>query len=230
MSLGGGKSPSLDEVINKCVLGGLHFAVAAGNDNRDACNYSPAGAKKAVTVGAYTLGDERAYFSNYGKCLDIFAPGMNILSTFKGSKTAITTLSGTSMASPHIAGLLAYLLSIYPSETFDPTFDDTGRLVAIESQRILSSPFSESASPSSLYAMAHRALPSFISSYLPAPEFIDVVLQHTQDDAVPIPKKPETLTPEQLKQALLALASPSMLAQLPDETINLLAFNNATVS
>jgi len=202
--------------------------VSPGNDNRNACNYSPAGAVKPVTVGASTLGDERAYFSNYGKCVDIFAPGMNILSTFKGSKTAITTLSGTSMASPHIAGLLAYLLSIYPSKTFDPIFDTSSRLVAIESQRVLSTPFSESPSPSSLYAMAHRALPSFISSYLPAPEFIDVVMQHTRDDVAPTPKKPETLTPAQLKQALLALASPNMLAELPDETINLLAFNNAT--
>jgi cerevisin len=229
MSLGGGKSPSLDEVINRSVAGGLHFAVAAGNDNRDACNYSPAGAVKAVTVGASTLGDERAYFSNHGKCVDVFAPGMNILSTFKGSETAITTLSGTSMAAPHIAGLLAYFLSIYPSKTFDPTFDTADRLVAIESQRVLSTPFSESASPSSLYAMAHRALPSFISSYLPAPEFIDAVMQHARDDAAPIPK-PDTLTPAQLKQALLALASPGLLADLPEQTTNRLAFNNATTT
>jgi len=203
------------------------LTVSSGNDNRDACNYSPAGAVKAVTVGASTLGDERAYFSNHGKCVDVFAPGMNILSTFKGSETAITTLSGTSMAAPHIAGLLAYFLSIYPSKTFDPTFDTADRLVAIESQRVLSTPFSESASPSSLYAMAHRALPSFISSYLPAPEFIDAVMQHARDDAAPIPK-PDTLTPAQLKQALLALASPGLLADLPEQTTNRLAFNNAT--
>jgi cerevisin len=99
---------------------GLHFAVAAGNDNRDACSYSPAAAEKAVTVGASTLGDERAYFSNYGPCVDVFAPGLNILSTWIGSEHAVNTISGTSMASPHTAGLLAYLLSIYPSTTFDP--------------------------------------------------------------------------------------------------------------
>ncbi|KAI9930035.1 hypothetical protein ASPWEDRAFT_167705 [Aspergillus wentii DTO 134E9] len=116
MSLGGGKSPTLDLAVNAAVDAGLHFAVAAGNDNADACNYSPASAENAVTVGASTLGDERAYFSNYGKCTDIFAPGLNILSTWTGSKHAVNTISGTSMASPHIAGLLAYYVSLYPAQ------------------------------------------------------------------------------------------------------------------
>lgn len=116
MSLGGGKSPLLDQAVNAAVDAGIHFAVAAGNDNADSCNYSPAAAKNAVTVGASTLADERAYFSNYGTCNDIFAPGLNIQSTWIGSKYAINTISGTSMASPHIAGLLAYLLSLQPSK------------------------------------------------------------------------------------------------------------------
>ncbi|BDD59618.1 Suppressor of the cold-sensitive snRNP bioproteinsis mutant brr1-1 [Monascus purpureus] len=116
MSLGGGKSRALDQMVNAAVEAGVHFAVAAGNDNADACSYSPAAAEKAVTVGASTLGDERAYFSNYGKCTDIFAPGLNIVSTWVGSKHAINTISGTSMASPHIAGLLAYYLSLQPSK------------------------------------------------------------------------------------------------------------------
>lgn len=114
MSLGGGKSPSLDLAVNAAVKAGIHFAVAAGNDNADACNYSPAAAENAVTVGASTLSDARAYFSNYGKCVDIFGPGLNILSTYIGSKQAVATLSGTSMASPHIAGLLSYYLSLQP--------------------------------------------------------------------------------------------------------------------
>ncbi|KAJ5183038.1 Subtilisin-like serine protease [Penicillium capsulatum] len=114
MSLGGGSSRTLDLAVNAAVDAGIHFAVAAGNDNADACNYSPAAAEKAVTVGASTLGDERAYFSNYGKCTDIFAPGLNILSTWVGSKYAVNTISGTSMASPHIAGLLAYYVSLQP--------------------------------------------------------------------------------------------------------------------
>lgn len=115
MSLGGGKSTVLDLAVNAAVDAGIHFAVAAGNDNANSCNYSPAAAAKAVTVGASTLADERAYFSNFGKCNDIFAPGLNILSTWIGSKYATNTISGTSMASPHICGLLAYYLSLQPS-------------------------------------------------------------------------------------------------------------------
>ena len=115
MSLGGGKSRVLDLAVNAAVDAGLHFAVAAGNDNADSCNYSPAAAENAVTVGASTLADERAYFSNYGTCNDIFAPGLNVLSTWIGSKYATNIISGTSMASPHIAGLLAYMLSLQPS-------------------------------------------------------------------------------------------------------------------
>jgi len=114
MSLGGGKSTTLDKAVDAAVGLGLHFAVAAGNDNADACNYSPAAAKKAVTVGASNFDDERAYFSNYGKCVDIFAPGLSIKSTWIGSDHAVNTISGTSMASPHIAGLLAYFLSLAP--------------------------------------------------------------------------------------------------------------------
>ncbi|EEU45718.1 uncharacterized protein NECHADRAFT_61473 [Fusarium vanettenii 77-13-4] len=116
MSLGGGKTQALDAAVNAAVRTGVHFAVAAGNDNADACNYSPAAAAEPVTVGASALDDSRAYFSNYGKCTDIFAPGLNIQSTWIGSKYAINTISGTSMASPHIAGLLAYYLSLQPAE------------------------------------------------------------------------------------------------------------------
>ncbi|KAK3694286.1 serine protease [Podospora appendiculata] len=119
MSLGGGKTQALDDIVDAAVTAGIHFAVAAGNDNANACNYSPAASKKAVTVGASGLDDSRAYFSNYGKCTDIFAPGLSILSTWIGSKYATNTISGTSMASPHIAGLLAYYLSLQPSKDSD---------------------------------------------------------------------------------------------------------------
>ncbi|RDA88413.1 hypothetical protein CP532_5595, partial [Ophiocordyceps camponoti-leonardi (nom. inval.)] len=115
MSLGGGKTMALDAAVNAAVDAGVHFAVAAGNDNADACNYSPAAAGKPLTVGASALDDSRAYFSNYGKCTDIFAPGLSILSTWIGSKYAVNTISGTSMASPHICGLLAYYLSLQPA-------------------------------------------------------------------------------------------------------------------
>lgn len=119
MSLGGGSSKALDLAVNAAVGAGLHFAVAAGNDNQDACNYSPAAAEKAVTVGASSLSDARAYFSNHGKCVDIFAPGLNVLSTWIGSKLATNTISGTSMASPHICGLLSYFLSLAPPSDSD---------------------------------------------------------------------------------------------------------------
>jgi len=114
MSLGGGKSTALDMSVNAAVGAGLHFAVAAGNDNADACSYSPAAAESAVTVGASNIADQRAEFSNIGKCVDIFAPGVNVESTWIGTKYATNTISGTSMASPHIAGLLAYFISLQP--------------------------------------------------------------------------------------------------------------------
>ncbi|PHH59297.1 hypothetical protein CDD81_3408 [Ophiocordyceps australis] len=115
MSLGGGKTSALEAAVNAAVRAGVHFAVAAGNDNADACDYSPAGASEPVTVGASALDDSRAYFSNYGRCTDIFGPGLSIQSTWIGSKHAVNTISGTSMASPHICGLLAYYLSLQPS-------------------------------------------------------------------------------------------------------------------
>ncbi|QLG74419.1 hypothetical protein HG535_0G03020 [Zygotorulaspora mrakii] len=116
MSLGGGKSPALDLAVNAAVAAGIHFAVAAGNENQDACSTSPASAEGPITVGASTLSDDRAYFSNWGKCVDIFAPGLNVLSTYIGSDDATATLSGTSMASPHVAGLLSYLLALQPGK------------------------------------------------------------------------------------------------------------------
>jgi cerevisin len=115
MSLGGGKTSALDAAVNAAVKAGVHFAVAAGNDNADACKYSPAAAELPLTVGASDLSDDRAYFSNYGKCTDIFGPGVSIQSTWIGSSHAINTISGTSMASPHLAGLLAYYLSLQPA-------------------------------------------------------------------------------------------------------------------
>jgi cerevisin len=119
MSLGGGKSLALERVVDAAVGMGIHFAVAAGNDNVDACNYSPAGAKKAITVGASTITDSMAYFSNIGPCVDIFAPGLDITSTWIGSPDATNTISGTSMAAPHVCGVLALYLGeqVYDTET-----------------------------------------------------------------------------------------------------------------
>ncbi|KAJ1920296.1 proteinase B [Mycoemilia scoparia] len=112
MSLGGGRSRSLDLTVDAAVKGGVFYAVAAGNENHDACQSSPAASELALTVGASTIADERAWFSNYGKCTDVFAPGKDILSAWIGSKFATNVISGTSMATPHVAGLAAYFLSL----------------------------------------------------------------------------------------------------------------------
>ncbi|KAK7408512.1 proteinase B [Neonectria punicea] len=162
MSLGGGKTQALDAAVNAAVRTGIHFAVAAGNDNADACNYSPAAANEPVTVGASALDDSRAYFSNYGKCTDIFAPGLNIQSTWIGSKYAVNTISGTSMASPHIAGLLAYYLSLQPAEDSE-------------------------------YAVA-------------------------------------SITPKELKESLVTIATEDILTGIPEDTPNLLAWNGGGCS
>jgi len=111
MSLGGGFSRALNTAVDAAVEQGVHFAVAAGNDDADACDYSPASAEGPITVGASAIDDTRAWFSNKGKCTDVFAPGKDILSVWIGSNTATNVISGTSMASPHVAGLAAYLLS-----------------------------------------------------------------------------------------------------------------------
>ncbi|KXN64842.1 subtilisin-like protein, partial [Conidiobolus coronatus NRRL 28638] len=107
MSLGGDSSDSLNKAVADAYGNGVVIVAAAGNDNDDACNGSPSGAPEAITVGATDVRDSKAYFSNYGKCVDILAPGVNILSAWKGSTTATNTISGTSMACPHIAGLAA---------------------------------------------------------------------------------------------------------------------------
>lgn len=115
MSLGGGISSALDTAVNNLSNSGVPIAVAAGNSNTNACNSSPARAANAITVGATTTSDSRASFSNFGSCLDIFAPGQGILSAYATSNTATATLSGTSMASPHVAGVAALYKQGHPS-------------------------------------------------------------------------------------------------------------------
>ncbi|KAJ9056420.1 hypothetical protein DSO57_1033191 [Entomophthora muscae] len=109
MSLSGGIYKSLNLAIDTAISRGIPVVVAAGNKNQDACTNSPASAPNAITVGATDMNDYRAKFSNYGKCVDVFAPGVDILSTWNNGKT--NTISGTSMATPHVAGLIAGFLS-----------------------------------------------------------------------------------------------------------------------
>ena len=115
MSLGGGVSSALDTAVNNLSNAGVTIAVAAGNSNANACNSSPARAANAITVGSTTTTDARSSFSNFGTCLDLFAPGSGILSAWFSSNTATATLSGTSMASPHVAGVAALYKQANPS-------------------------------------------------------------------------------------------------------------------
>jgi subtilisin family serine protease len=110
MSLGGGASTALDNAVRNSIADGVTYAIAAGNSNANACNSSPARVAEAITVGATTNTDARASFSNFGSCLDIFAPGQNITSAWYTSNTATNTISGTSMATPHVAGVAALAL------------------------------------------------------------------------------------------------------------------------
>ncbi len=114
MSLGGGVSTALDNAVKASIADGVSYAVAAGNSNANACNASPARVPDALTIGATDSTDRRASFSNRGNCVDWFAPGVSITSAWFSSNTATNTISGTSMATPHTAGVAALFLQGNP--------------------------------------------------------------------------------------------------------------------
>ena len=126
MSLGGGANSAIDSAVTDAVNAGIVVVVAAGNSSADACSYSPARVPGAITIGATDIRDARASYSNFGSCVDMWAPGTQITSAWISGNTATNTISGTSMASPHVAGLAARVLSMNPALT--PT-DVNARLV-----------------------------------------------------------------------------------------------------
>ncbi|MCE3003033.1 MAG: S8 family serine peptidase [Xanthomonadaceae bacterium] len=111
LSLGGSASTAIDAAVNRAISAGVTVVVAAGNSATDACAFSPARVPAAITVGATSSTDSRASFSNFGVCLDLFAPGQSITSAWHSANTATNAISGTSMAAPHVAGAAAVFLS-----------------------------------------------------------------------------------------------------------------------
>merc|ERR1711907_774729 len=139
MSLGGGKSTSLNQAVNSAVDAGVTMIVAAGNEAMDACNVSPASATKAITVACSDNTDGFCYFSNYGSCTDIIAPGLSITSAWIGSRYSDNTISGTSMSATHVSGVAAHLQEL-SSKVLTPTEVKTQLLATASKSAIRSVP------------------------------------------------------------------------------------------
>ena len=212
----------------------MHFGVAAGNEAQDACFVSPASVETAVTVGASTIADEQAFFSNTGPCVDIFAPGLNILSTWSSSPRSINTLSGTSMASPHIVGLMAYLLSIYGTDDFTLIKDAVPTRVAPAAMHQADTHGLRETGRGHGEMSARRwllqVLQKLMPSWMPLLErlFPQVPVLSTEiEQGLSIES---ALRPADLKKAMRRMAISNALEHLDPETTNKLAYNNATTT
>lgn len=141
MSLGGSYSEAFNSAVEAAFEKGVISVVAAGNENADAGDSSPASAPSAITVGAIDSSNARAEFSNYGSVVDIFAAGVDIESTWIGSPDATETISGTSMACPHVAGLVLYLKAL---ESLSSPQAVTDRLLELATPDVITDPGSGS--------------------------------------------------------------------------------------
>ncbi|HEX6871721.1 MAG TPA: S8 family serine peptidase [Micromonosporaceae bacterium] len=155
MSLGGGFDQATNDAVTNSIADGVTYAIAAGNSAANACNYSPASTPNAITVGATDSTDARASYSNFGTCLDIFAPGTSITSAWNTSDTATNTISGTSMATPHVAGAAALVLAANPTYTPQQVRD---KLVADATPNVVTNP--GTGSPNLLLYVGNIGTPS----------------------------------------------------------------------
>lgn len=153
MSLAGSAFAPIDAAVEAASAAGVTVVVAASNDGDDACNYSPARTPSAITVGATDVTDTRGWFSNWGSCVDLFAPGVSILSSSSAADNATDTFSGTSMASPHVAGIAARYLQNHPGAT---PAQVTAALLAATTPNLVSDP---KGSPNRLAYVAPVELP-----------------------------------------------------------------------
>jgi subtilisin family serine protease len=143
MSLGAaGTSATMETAVRNSIADGVVYAIASGNSNSDACNFTPARVTEAITVNASTSSDARASFSNFGTCTDLFAPGQSITSAWNTGDSATNTISGTSMATPHVAGAAALVVAANPQFTPQQVRD---RLVADATTNKVSDPGTGSA-------------------------------------------------------------------------------------
>lgn len=173
-----------------------------------------------------TLADVGASFSNWGKCVDVFAPGLNILSTWNSGNQSTNTISGTSMASPHVVGMLAYLLSIYGSEEFDMVETSlSGGLPFGNGQSLVMNDFTDSVA-----SKLHSIMPfSSLAFDFVAGLFGD----KKSNNMAPVPKKPDVasvLHPADLKKAMIKLSTSGKLNDIGQDSPNYLIFNNATLT